>query len=229
VGGNTKPTQVTRIEGTTVQSLASLTEARISRPCVFLLGNTLFATGGGPKGNALKTMEKLDLSNNQATWQPSVKLYHARRYTACVTVNNMAYIVAGKYIKPSNTLYSWRNGDPRWIQLKSMRYNRYAHCAVSDGRYIYAIGGRSYRILSKVERYDMHQHKGWKELKDMLVPLVDHQCVYISGTIIVLGGVTPTGITDAIYLYFIHNNTWALSPTSLQKPTAYHTVAVVDA
>jgi len=214
--------------GITWKGLGSLSSRRDHNPCVFLLGNKLYVAGGKHEsGVVLSSMESLDLGDNQATWKLSVNLPFAVFKTECATVGDTVYLAGGESDVIKNSTISWKVGQSSWTPLPSLKYARKYHCTVAVGIYLFVIGGEYNWRLSSVERYNTYNNTSWEKMAQVPVKIKKHRCVCISDTIIVTGGTTSHGVVDSIYLYFVSNNTWTLSPTRLQHPTKAHTMGVL--
>jgi N-acetylneuraminic acid mutarotase len=83
--------------------------------------------------------------------------------------------------------------------------------AVSDGVYVYAVGGR---LLSAdensaaLERYDPASGK-WEKLANMPTPRGSYGAAFIDGRIVAVGGEEPTRVLATVEMYDITNGKWS--------------------
>jgi len=95
----------------------------------------------------------------------------------------------------------------------------------SDGRYLYAVGGRELsadKNLGTLERYDPASDS-WKALADMPDASGSVGAAYVGGRLITVGGESSTSASDAVQGYDIRRAVWAELPV---LPSARHGVAV---
>jgi uncharacterized protein (TIGR03437 family) len=82
---------------------------------------------------------------------------------------------------------------------------------VSDGRYLYVIGGRtalpSTTATTLVQRFDPLSNE-WTTLQSLPVPLSNGEAVHVNGKIYVPGGQTDTTAIATTYIYDIAGNNW---------------------
>ena len=108
--------------------------------------------------------------------------------------------------------YSTENDD--WIPIAPLPEARYAASAVSDGRYIYILGGLpglDFPAASTVWRYDPVANS-YLTLAPLQRPTASHAAVYLNGTIYKIGGQSdpdPHTFTSAVEAYSIVNNSWS--------------------
>ena len=97
--------------------------------------------------------------------------------------------------------------------------------AVSDGTYVYAIGGRilsSDKNSAALERFDPASG-AWTRLVGMPTPRGSYGATYIDGRIVVAGGEEPTMVLNVAEMYDIADGKWSTLPP---MPTPRHAEVV---
>jgi hypothetical protein len=137
-----------------------------------------------------------------------------RLWNQAVALNGKIYVMGGNY-PPSNTgsLSSLLSYDPvsdSWQQLAPMNQPREQFLSVTDGTYVYVIGGYSTvnGVLDSVERYNPATNQ-WQTLPSMPTArfgmwggLVYNRFIYA------IGGETSYQRTGKVERYDIYNQTW---------------------
>jgi len=98
--------------------------------------------------------------------------------------------------------------------------------AATDGRYLYAVGGRDLdpgKNSNAFERYDPGSD-GWEKLPDLPERMGGLGAAYLDGQIVVTGGETPNAVTGETFVYDISKRRWRRA-APLGKPR--HGMAVV--
>ena len=93
--------------------------------------------------------------------------------------------------------------------------------AVSDGTYVYTVGGRflsADKNSAAFERFDPQSGK-WTKLVDMPTPRGSYGATFIDGRIVAVGGEEPTRVLDTAEMYDIAEAKWISLPP---MPTARH-------
>ena len=102
--------------------------------------------------------------------------------------------------------------------------------AVSDGVYVYTVGGR---VLSAdensaaFERFDPASGN-WETLPDMPTPRGSYGAAYLDGRIVAVGGEEPTRVLATVEIYDIANRKWS-TQAPLNTPVHGQAVAAVGA
>lgn len=95
---------------------------------------------------------------------------------------------------------------------------------VSDGRYLYAIGGRtaaaSATASNLVQRFDPNNNS-WTSLMSLPMPLSSGEAVHVDGKIYVPGGQTDVAALATTYIYDIAANAWATGANAPLGASAY--------
>mmetsp|Transcript_23317 Transcript_23317/g.59640 ORF Transcript_23317/g.59640 Transcript_23317/m.59640 type:complete len:445 (-) Transcript_23317:419-1753(-) len=122
------------------------------------------------------------------------------------------------------------SGSGYWSDGPDMPYTRSDHAVVSDGTYIYVLGGQTNRsgvptVLNKVVRYDIYK-QSMTELEDMPVPRFRHNAVVLSGKIYVFNGLSqleengkPMPTIPGLDVYDIATGKWAPTNSGAQLAT----------
>ena len=86
--------------------------------------------------------------------------------------------------------------------------------AASDGRYVYAVGGRELdpgKNLTALERYDPVEDS-WTRLPDMPSALGGLGAAIVDGRLVAVGGETSTDVLDTTFVYDIAREKWSSAP-----------------
>jgi non-specific serine/threonine protein kinase len=157
-------------------------------------------------------------------WVQLPKLNHARAAAAAAVVGDKIVVVGGQAdgkLVPQTEVFDGES----WKDVEDIPTPREHLGAASDGRYLYAVGGRALSAdqnSGALERYDPASDK-WTELKGMPEPTGSVGVTYAGGRIIAIGGEGTTEVSDAVQAYDIGKQSWSELPT---LPTARHGVAV---
>jgi hypothetical protein len=182
-----------------------------------------------------------DQSNNSPAagwWVDDVRLTYRASLTACrrewATLTSHPRPVLGAAVAASGAdLYAFGGAEPDetgtttvaaayrystenddWIPIAPLPAARYAAGAVSDGRYIYILGGSptlDRPAASTVWRYDPAANS-YLTLAPLQRPTASHSAVYLNGTIYKIGGQAdpdPHTFTSAVEAYSVVNNSWS--------------------
>jgi non-specific serine/threonine protein kinase len=158
------------------------------------------------------------------TWQKLPSLNHKRAAAAAAVVNGQIVVAGGqadgKLVAPTEVF----DGE-RWTDKAEIPTPREHLGAASDGRYLYAVGGRELsagKNSKAVERYDPASNR-WSELASMPEAAGSVGVAYAGGRIVAVGGEGTTAASDAVQGYDIKGGTWDGLPS---LPTPLHGVAV---
>lgn len=107
------------------------------------------------------------------------------------------------------------DGDS-WSQGASMPSGRLDAAAVSDGTYIYVIGGLTSggSQTATIQRYNPAANTWTTTLTDMDVNRNQHELIYDNGLIYALMGQSGAGTTDSTSIYNIAGDSWSAGATS---------------
>jgi non-specific serine/threonine protein kinase len=161
---------------------------------------------------------------NGRRWGALPPLRHPRAAAAAATASGRLVVVGGQAddrLVPSTDVFDGH----RWSDGAPIPTPREHLAAVSDGRYVYAIGGRrlsSSKNLATLERYDPVADR-WQRLPSMPAPRGGFGAAVVGGNLIAAGGETPTGALRTVVSYNFRSRKWSsLAPL----PFAVHGEAV---
>ncbi len=157
------------------------------------------------------------------SWEKLPSLNHARAAAAAAVVDGKIVVVGGqadgKLVHQTEVF----DGE-RWTDVADMPTPREHLAAASDGRYLYAVGGRELsadKSSTALERYDP-ANDSWTELEGMPRAAGGVGAAYAGGRIVAIGGEGTTTVSDAVQAYDIEHGKWSSLPA---LPTARHGVA----
>ena len=107
----------------------------------------------------------------------------------------------------------------QWKEVAAMPTPREHLAAVSDGHYVYAVGGRNLgpdKNYAALERYDPAADR-WQKLPDMPTARGGLGAAIVAGHLFALGGETPTRALGAVESYDIARKDWSKAP-SMRTP-----------
>ena len=158
------------------------------------------------------------------TWEALPSLNHPRAAAAAAVVGDKIVVVGGQAdgkLVPQTEVF---DGE-RWTDVAELPTPREHLGAASDGRYLYAVGGRALsadKNSRAVERYDPAEDS-WSQLEEMPEAAGSVSAAYAGGRVVAIGGEGTTTVSDAVQAYDIQNQKWSQLPN---LPTARHGVAV---
>jgi N-acetylneuraminic acid mutarotase len=113
----------------------------------------------------------------------------------------------------------------RWTDVADIPTPREHLAAASDGRYLYAVGGRDLtaaKNLPTFQRYDP-ESDSWTELDDMPDNAGSVAAAYVDGLVVVVGGEGVTEPSDVVQAFDVESEEWSELPA---LPSPRHGVAV---
>jgi N-acetylneuraminic acid mutarotase len=102
----------------------------------------------------------------------------------------------------------------KWVEGAGLPTPRDHLAAGTDGRYVYAVGGRSLsadKNLGAFERYDPLARR-WSKLADLPTPRGGLGAAVIGGSLVAAGGESPTGVFDNVDIFDIASGSWSTGP-----------------
>lgn len=157
-------------------------------------------------------------------WVELPSLRHARAAPAAAVAGDKLVVVGGqnaKQLVPQTEVFDGSS----WTDAPDMPTAREHLAAVSDGTYVYAIGGRflsADKNSAALERFDPVSGS-WTRLVGMPTPRGSYGATYIDGRIVVVGGEEPTMVLNVVEMYEIADGKWT---TLAPMPTARHAEVV---
>ena len=158
------------------------------------------------------------------SWERLPSLNHPRAAAAAAVVGDRIVVVGGQAdgkLVPQTEVF---DGE-RWTDVAEIPTPREHLAAASDGRYLYAVGGRDLsadKNSTAIERYDP-AGDSWTELDGMPQAAGGLSAAYAGGRVVAIGGEGTTEASDAVQAYDIRNESWSRLPG---LPRARHGVAV---
>jgi non-specific serine/threonine protein kinase len=185
--------------------------------------------GGFVPGDELTSGQSKDVyALRNGTWQKLPSLNHARAAAAAAVVGDKIVVVGGQ--ADGNLVQQTEVFDgKRWTDVAKIPTPREHLGAASDGRYVYAVGGRALsadKNSGAVERFDPEKGR-WAELESMPKPLGGVGVAYAAGRIVAVGGEQTTSASDAVQGYDISARKWSQLPP-LSQGLHGVAVAVID-
>ncbi|HEX4777654.1 MAG TPA: kelch repeat-containing protein [Acidimicrobiia bacterium] len=160
-----------------------------------------------------------------ATWVELPHLNHARAAGAAAVVGDKIVVTGGQAnhkLVPETEVFD----GTRWTDVARMPTSRDHLAAATDGRYVYAVGGRmlsSDKNSGAVERYDPASDT-WTKLPALPTPRGDLGAVVVGHRLVALGGESPTSVYGNVEALDLTTRTWSeLAPMK----TPRHGVAVL--
>jgi N-acetylneuraminic acid mutarotase len=146
----------------------------------------------------------------EGKWAELPTLQHARAAAAAAVVGDKLVVVGGQDDKQLVAQTEVFDGKS-WTQAADLPTPREHLAAVSDGVYVYTVGGRSLSAdenSAALERYDPASRK-WEKLADMPTPRGSYGAAFIDGRIVAVGGEEPTRVLATVEMYDISNGKWS--------------------
>jgi non-specific serine/threonine protein kinase len=173
-------------------------------------GHVVVMGGWVPEGPELtaETSNRVYQLNGDR-WEPLPNMRSPRAAGAAAVVGDKLVVVGGQAdgrLVPTTEIF---DGE-RWTAGADMPTSREHLAAVSDKRFMYAIGGRDLKAsanLKALERYDPETDE-WTPLAPMPNALGGLGAARIGGTIAAVGGEDESEVFGALLLYDIGNDEW---------------------
>jgi hypothetical protein len=171
-----------------------------------------------PQGSNLEAAASdrvLILDNGR--WVKGPPLHHARAAGAAVVVGDKIVVAGGRTggkveqeVKPTEVY----NGKS-WHDAPAMLVPGDHLAAVTDGTYLYAIGGRSLNASANhnaVQRFDPQTGK-WTQLTPLPTADSDLGAAYVNGQLITFGGENVFSVFSTVRAYNLASKTWSTLPS----------------
>jgi serine/threonine protein kinase/N-acetylneuraminic acid mutarotase len=157
-------------------------------------------------------------------WEPLPPLNRARAAAAAAVVGNKIVVVGGqadgKLVRETEVF-----DGQRWTIAADIPTPREHLGAASDGKYLYAVGGRNLsadKNSAALERYDPASDS-WTKLKNMPKTTGSVGAAFVAGSVVAVGGESSTSPSDAVQAYEVRQRAWSQLPA---LPAARHGLAV---
>ena len=178
---------------------------------------------GGASGDLTQASNKV-FALRGGNWVELPNLTHARAATAAAVVGDQLVVAGGQNAKklvPQTEVFDGSS----WHDAANMPTPREHLAAVSDGTYVYTVGGRflsSDKNSAALERFDPGSGK-WTNLPGMPTPRGSYGATFIDGRIVVVGGEEPTQVLGVAEMYDVAYGKWSTLPP---MPTPRHAEVV---
>lgn len=167
------------------------------------------------------------LAFRDGKWTELAPLQRARVAPAAAVVDDKLVVVGGQDDKQLVAPTEVFDGQS-WTQAADLPTPREHLAAVSDGEYVYAIGGRalsSDENSAAVERFDPESGT-WEELANMPTARGSYGAAFIDGRIVAVGGEEPTRVLATVEMYDTTNGKWSTA-APINTPVHGQVVAAV--
>ena len=147
------------------------------------------------------------------TWEELPELNHPRAAAAAAVVEGELIVVGGQAEDELVSETEVFDGK-KWTDVAPLPTPREHLAAASDGRYLYAVGGRelsSDTNSGALERYDPATDE-WTSLPEMPIPSGSFDATIALGHLVTVGGEQPTAVTDKVQSYELETRTWSELP-----------------
>lgn len=178
---------------------------------------------GGASENLAQASNKV-FALRGGNWVELPSLKHSRAAPAAAVVGDKLVAVGGQNAKklvPQTEVFDGTS----WQDAADLPTPREHLAAVSDGTYVYVIGGRflsADKNSAAFERFDPQSGK-WTKLVGMPTPRGSYGAAYIDGRIVAVGGEEPTQVLGVAEMYTIADGKWTTLPP---MPTPRHAEVV---
>ncbi|MEP7023300.1 MAG: kelch repeat-containing protein, partial [Actinomycetota bacterium] len=183
-----------------------------------------------PNGNnmeAAASVRVLILDPAKGRWVEGPPLHHARAAGAAVVVGNQIVVAGGRTggkaeaeVKPTE-IYNGKS----WHDAPAIPVPGDHLAAVTDGTYLYVIGGRTLSVSANhnaVQRFDPATGQ-WTQLPPLPVADSDLGAAYVGGQLITFGGENLFKVFTAVRAYNLATKNWSTLPS---LPEARHGMGV---
>jgi non-specific serine/threonine protein kinase len=178
-------------------------------------GELVVMGGWIPKGSdpsAIESSRVYALRNG--SWHQLPSLNRPRIAGAAAVVGDRIVVVGGQSQKKLLDTTEVFDGK-RWSVVANIPTPREHLAAVTDGRYVYAVGGRALspdKNSAALERYDPAAN-AWQKLPSMPAPRGGLGAALAGGRIFAIGGESSTGVFGDVEAYDIARKRWSGQPS----------------
>jgi serine/threonine protein kinase/N-acetylneuraminic acid mutarotase len=181
---------------------------------------------GGATDNLSDASNKVFAFRNGA-WEELPPLQHARAASGAAVVGDKLVVVGGQddkqLVKPTEVF----DGES-WTQVADLPTAREHLAAVSDGVYVYAIGGRNLSADENSAAFERFNPASgtWDKLTNMPTPRGSYGAAFLDGRIVAVGGEEPTRVLATVEMYDISSGKWT-TVAPINTPVHGQVVAAV--
>ena len=170
------------------------------------------------------------LNQNQTAWVEAPELHHARGAGAAAVVGNKIVVVGGRTAgtSPAEVVPTEVFDGTSWHDAAGIPVPGDHLAAVSDGTYLYAVGGRRLEASSNtavLQRFDPVANS-WIQLPVAPGKVSDAGAAIVGGRLIVVGGESLGSVFSTVWAYDIASRTWSSLP-NLAEPRHGLAVTVI--
>jgi hypothetical protein len=188
-------------------------------------GELVVIGGWIPEGsNASAKLSGRVFALRDGRWVSLPSLRRPRAAGAAAVVGDRIVVMGGqaggRLVAPTEVF-----DGKRWSTGAGIPTPREHLAAASDGRFVYAVGGRALsadKNSAALERYDPATDR-WQRLPDMPTARGGLGAAIAGGRLFAVGGETPTRVLGAVESYSFADKTWSTAP-SMRTPR--HGIAV---
>jgi N-acetylneuraminic acid mutarotase len=160
-------------------------------------------------------------------WEELPPLQHARAAAGAAVVGDKLIVVGGQDDKQLVSETEVFDGQS-WTQAADLPTPREHLAAVSDGVYVYTLGGRALSADENSGAFERFNPASgtWDTLPDMPTPRGSYGAAFIDGRIVAVGGEEPTRVLPTVEMYDIGTGKWS-AQAPLNIPVHGNVVAAV--
>ncbi|MFC4945475.1 DUF1668 domain-containing protein [Pseudonocardia sp. GCM10023141] len=231
IGGLTDTGASTKVEGfdsaiNTWKTAIDLPVALHHAMAVTYAGEIVVLSGWQPVGSDLTAIFSNKVyAQRGGGWPELPPMAGPHVAGGAAVVGNKIIVVGGQSAKDTLATTTEVFDGTKWTLGAPMPTPREHLAVVTDGTFVYAIGGRNLtadKNTAVVERYDPVANK-WLKMADMPTPRGSIGAAVADGRIVVVGGEDATHVFDAVEAYDIVSNSWSTMP---KMTTPRHGAAV---
>jgi len=169
----------------------------------------------------------LHLNQSQTAWIDGPALHHARGAAAAAVVGNKIVVAGGRTAgtSPAEVIPTEVFDGTSWHDAAGIPVPGDHLAAMSDGTYLYAVGGRRLEVTSNtaaVQRFDPAADR-WVQLPAAPGKISDAGAAVVGGRLIVAGGESIGTVVSAVWAYDLASSAWSALP---DLPAPRHGLAV---
>ena len=189
-------------------------------------GDMTVMGGWVPAGSTLDAIVSnrvFALHNN--SWIELPPLHHARAAATAAVVGDKIVVTGGQANHQLVAQTEVFDGTT-WTDVADIPTPRDHLAGVSDGHYLYAVGGRALsadKNLGAVERYDPTTNQ-WAQLPALPTPRGGLGAAIVGTRLVAIGGESPTAVFNTVEALDLATTTWTTLPT---MKTPRHGLAVL--